>query len=408
MRYSLAVLAVMVYAGCGDENLASDDAAADSAGVEIVANTRSTVLNVPAFTLEEDLRIGAMDGPEQLQFFRIRAVREGPAGEILVLDGGHNVVRVFGAQGEFLYALGGPGDGPGEFRSASRLAVAGDTILVADRELSMFVGRTHASTVPIVDPAFRGSLQWIGHSAHGWVGAYRRRGYPVSERTGRGPFVDTLTIGHLDPITATVRDTILVLPMSETYLLGTAGWIMNRLFARDPRFAVALDGRTYFTPGDDYVIDVLDNAGRHVRRIRADVERIPITKADLDEYFERRRADAGPDPQGETALALEEIGREYPSVPLLPYRPIPGLILAAPGGRILVERLDLGPEPLVERENGTTWDLFDESGRLIGRNVIPQNITPVELTDDALYTITRDDLDVQYVVRYTISTTHNP
>lgn len=50
----------------------------------------------------------------------------------VVLDGGGQRVHVFDLQGKHVLSLGGPGDGPGEFRDPMSLALRGDTIVVVD------------------------------------------------------------------------------------------------------------------------------------------------------------------------------------------------------------------------------------------------------------------------------------
>jgi hypothetical protein len=147
-------------------------------------------------------------------------------------------------------------------------------------------------------------------------------------------------------------------------------------------------------------VSVLNPDGTARRRVIAEVEHIPVTPADMDEYLDRRRAAAGPSPVGEGAQFIDEVSALYPAVPMIPFRPIPGRIFPAPSGRFLVERVDLGPEPNEEWEGGTTWDLFDADGRIEGRITTPPSITFLRLTDEGLYTITRDELDVQHLVRY--------
>jgi hypothetical protein len=45
------------------------------------------------------------------------------------------------------------------------------------------------------------------------------------------------------------------------------------------------------------------------------------------------------------------------------------------------------------------WEVFDDQGRLLGTLTMPPRFMPVTFIDDALYGISRDELDVQYVTR---------
>jgi 6-bladed beta-propeller len=79
--------------------------------------------------------IGKLDGPGAETLGFVIDVTMSPDGsEIFVLDGGAFNVSVFGADGRYLYSIGGPGDGPGEFRIPEAvLLVSPDRLVVTDR-----------------------------------------------------------------------------------------------------------------------------------------------------------------------------------------------------------------------------------------------------------------------------------
>ncbi len=95
-----------------------------------------------AAELPEVWRVGAMEGAVWETFGRLSAAAFGPDGRLYLLDGLRRAVVVFDARGEFLHEIGGPGEGPGEFGSASELAVLADgTVVVGDlrrRTLHLF------------------------------------------------------------------------------------------------------------------------------------------------------------------------------------------------------------------------------------------------------------------------------
>jgi hypothetical protein len=80
---------------------------------------------------EPDLIIGE-DGTPEGEFNRINAVIPLPGGELLVADAGESALKVFSESGEYLRAIGRQGEGPGEFRSISWVALEGDTLIVHD------------------------------------------------------------------------------------------------------------------------------------------------------------------------------------------------------------------------------------------------------------------------------------
>lgn len=90
----------------------------------------SRVLSSPT----ELFTLGVLEGERHEMFGQIVDVKEGPAGNIYVLDAQYNEVRVYNPEGTFLYVIGSPGEGPGEFGSPTSLEVDPlGRVIVADR-----------------------------------------------------------------------------------------------------------------------------------------------------------------------------------------------------------------------------------------------------------------------------------
>jgi hypothetical protein len=107
-------------AGCGDQSAASGlqaVASRDSAGVLLVSLADalgSDALDVPTFTVPTS-RFDGGDRP----LYGVVAAFALPGEsrhEVAVVDRGSSSIRVFGVEGPEVRRLGGPGDGPGEFR----------------------------------------------------------------------------------------------------------------------------------------------------------------------------------------------------------------------------------------------------------------------------------------------------
>ena len=96
-------------------------------------------------------------------------------------------------------------------------------------------------------------------------------------------------------------------------------------------------------------------------------------------------------------LGLDEIrDLGHPEV-----RPIPGRLLVAPSGGFLMNRLDLSSLPRAPNEEfKEVWDLFGPDGKITGRLTTDRSISLRVLKDEFLYAISRDEFDVQYVVRF--------
>lgn len=112
----------------------------DSGGVEVVTSARPAWEGGGAWSVSErpTPEIGTALGDEAYALYSARAAVRLPDGRIAVANGGTLQVRVYDADGRHLQDIGGPGDGPGEFRSLrSGLWLAlGDSIVTYDFRLS--------------------------------------------------------------------------------------------------------------------------------------------------------------------------------------------------------------------------------------------------------------------------------
>lgn len=79
----------------------------------------------------EHLRIGSIDDPEyQFTWFSTLVVDD--EGQIFTLHPMESEIRVHDGSGHFIGTIGGPGEGPGEFKSARIAGLVGDTLWVLD------------------------------------------------------------------------------------------------------------------------------------------------------------------------------------------------------------------------------------------------------------------------------------
>lgn len=131
---SVWAITVAVAAGC-DRQADAEFLVRDSAGVSI-AMSRS-----PAWGLEPAWRLTApsvtirgADG-EPLLLTRVTDAHRFPDGRILILDGGASELRFHDATGRHLRTVGGPGRGPGEYRSLDGVAVIDDSLWIYDQAL---------------------------------------------------------------------------------------------------------------------------------------------------------------------------------------------------------------------------------------------------------------------------------
>src|SRR5690606_8145107 len=125
-------------ASCAPDGGATELAVAtvrDSAGVSVIENPR-----VPPGAGEWQLgpeplvEIGVLNGEAPYQLFRVADAARLRDGRIVVVNGGTNELRVYGADGGHLATWGGEGEGPGEFLLMQSLVRwPGDSLPVWDR-----------------------------------------------------------------------------------------------------------------------------------------------------------------------------------------------------------------------------------------------------------------------------------
>lgn len=87
-----------------------------------VTDAEQTAHDIPVLRATVDLSIGVAEGPDEYVFGRIVGVVTDSLGRVYAADLQASEVRVFDAAGEFLFAIGRRGAGPGEFGGPCCLA----------------------------------------------------------------------------------------------------------------------------------------------------------------------------------------------------------------------------------------------------------------------------------------------
>jgi hypothetical protein len=128
-RISAFSVMAMALSCCGDgARDASKETGADEGPPELEVWTLST---------DPALEIGVREGDDPYQFDRATGSALLADGRVVVLDGGSREIRFFDADGVFLVAVGGEGEGPGEFRTPTRLRrTLGDSIQIWDARMA--------------------------------------------------------------------------------------------------------------------------------------------------------------------------------------------------------------------------------------------------------------------------------
>jgi len=383
----------------------------DSGGVRIVRNRGPD----QTLKIEEVLRIGVVGGEPDLEFHEIRNLAVDSLGGVWVSDS-YERVRHYGPEGEYLGYVGGKGQGPGEAADGyADVWVGRGTVLAAtyDGRLQLFSG----------DGTFLGHrtmragpgryLIPLGPSGDQW-NLYRSE-IPLSEAELVG---ETWTVGRA-PVTDSGFDSLIALPGPlRTGGLNSRG---HASYFYGPR---GIDGdsrgNAYYSHPLEYRIDVFDASGKLVQVVSREIPSTPLDPDIREEVREAAREawrglTGGQPPPEERVLETVEDALPDPLPDHLPF--LQGVFVSR-DGHIWAQRGDRHPRPAMRtvaevfgyvrpfwREEWRApihFDLFSPDGLYRGSAVLPRDFIPLDATADRIIGSIRDDLDIEYVVAFSV------
>ena len=404
----------LLLAACGGtgDPAASATVVRDSVGDTLVVRTvAGSSWGGREGSLVPEVTIGVLDGPEELIFGSIRGLAVASDGTIYVMDAQVPAVRVFEADGTYRATLGRDGGGPGEFgRPDGGMAVLSDGRLAVrdpgNARLQIFAADgTALDTWPVIAGGFSTSTRMartLGDTL--WTPVLMDRDVDVSEwRMG---------LQRMAP-DGTIVDTV---PTPD------AGWETPRIEAR----VETEDGQSVSINGVPFAPDEtssLHPGGWFVHGI-SDRYAFTLLRPGAFLRIERETTPAAVNP-GEKAEAEASATRNMRSTdpnwrwngpPIPDRKPYFESIFSGEDGRLWVavelegvegEDPDYDPTDPDAVENRWrsrhAFDLFETDGTYVGRVPAPEELsfypTPV-FRGDEVWAVTRDDLDVQRVVRY--------
>ena len=410
VAWSCGVLVLLAACGNDTQSPPSEAQVTDSAGVAIVTNPSGDAVYA-TIAPEPVLSIGAIDGPAEVLFGRISSVAVDGAGNLIVADGQMDEIRIFDAGGAHLQTIGGPGEGPGEFRAlAGAWPTAGGAIVAADQRLDRitrfgpdgelvgtatfrgpgeqpvirpirvagpdhFLSRVESLNLPSLEGAF--SLEEALESISDPSGS--RSEYLVRHDL-EGTLVDTVTSvpGQATQTSAQGSGTNLSIQ------------ILRLPFSSAAAATVSPEGRMAVTTGRSYEFSTYDPTGTLERIVRLTEEPPLRTDAHLEAWVRGStgRRELMDDTQVEAAL------RRYREMPLPDRLPAWNSLVIADGGEIWARRFAIRGAETVAR------DVFAADGRFLGQVVAPASLRIQHIGDGRVTVISTDDLGVERVGVY--------
>ena len=400
----LVVVVAGIIAACSSGETRWAGTITDSAGVTIVSNTDVGIWALgEEWTVEEELRIGAVEGPAEYQIGQVGSIALDSKGRILVLDGQAQHIRVYAPDGIYEETIGARGGGPGELGYAMALLTGpGDTLLVPDGQNLRFTryapdGSSAGSTRLDPDGAYPMAFKAAASGAIvEQIRLYALPGQPAIEEP-----TDVLVRLAID---GSVTDTLMAFPSGKSLVFDGR----YREFAAEPLWDLTEYSQVVLAVSHEYRIGVY--ADGHLKRIITKTfEPERLGEADKTAIWEEmeRRMIAARIPEETRQMARD--GTDYAE-----YLPTISTLAAGPMGSIWVQHMrspsELSDEELASiRENhmmedlgAPEWDVFDGEGRYLGVVTMPERFTPSLFRDEVIYGVWRDELNVEYVLRLRI------
>ena len=267
----------------------------DSAGVAVLETACTVADRDLGWTvgMDPEWELGGGNDPDN-QFSGIRGIATLTDGGVAVFDMGPRAVRYFGEEGDLIAAVGGPGQGPGEFSRAQAYMFRHpdrDSIVVWDHVLQRLTFLTARAADPRllsvrrVPPPLR---FWRPQAATGNHALARRVAtIPQGDQMGLMPRIIRFYWVTLD---GEAEIQLGEWEMEERYrVMGPSGL---PLITSDP-FQVfpsgtAVPGGAILTDGRGFEIIRVDTVGAVQQVLRVDRRRRPVVESHLDSVAEAR------------------------------------------------------------------------------------------------------------------------
>ncbi len=386
-RFCSFIGVVVVVAGCG----LSDGPGSESDGVRIdtleggrvqVVNTEPAWSEAAAWTAEEELRIGTLEGDGPDLFGQIAALTTDPAGRIYVLDYLAQEIRVFNPDGTHSHTIGRKGEGPGELMQASGLNWGPERKLwVWDTGGRFSVFTPEGEFVEVRPRRVRGVIfPWRGEfdvdgSLIDWGLEYPGLDPRVGGSPRRIIYYPVRVSGDFEK-----GDTLPTLEF-DFELTGDGE---RMLFGEGLSPFQDRRGSIWFAHNKTFTLYRRTLQGDTTLQSSIEATPASVTQADIDSV---------------RAQYVESGGPVSPPSPdmFAPTKPMIRRIFGDDSGHVFV---------LSDQEGlalGTFVDVFRDSGRYLGRLDLPAPVNfpypPPHATATDLYYVTTDEFDVEYVVR---------
>jgi len=377
------------------------DPAPDSAGIQIVQNETASSRGELLVGATPLTVIGGDSSREGHELFRVKGALRLRSGNIVVANSGSSELRLFTPGGELVWSAGGPGDGPGEFRSLSTVfLLEGDSIAAFDVQLRR---------ISVVDPEglFVRSIP-VGGPPSGPAplartpgGLYLMATAPVFSLADQGPTRTERLSMHMyrfseDDGAAPVAEVpgleIQIAPAGTFLPDGSPRYGRSpRLFGRST--TIVADALGWVVADNDRAeVQFWDPDGRLVTTARWESVPRVVTAEDV----ERDRAWDLAQRSNPDSAQLRQIWSQAPDPPET---------MPAFGTVLLDSEESVWVGEYRPRSEGTSreYGVLGRDGSWIGTAVVPEGLQILSIGSDWILALARDDLGVESIVLHSLT-----
>jgi hypothetical protein len=338
----------------------------------------------------------------------IAGVRELGDGRVIVLDRREKKILLL-AHNQQPKTIGREGSGPGEFlRPTALIAAGGDSTLVEDGQNNRFLvlgaaGRL-LGELPLVTLR---PQEGVSYTLTPRGTDRRGRWYfqtPVGLAGGeRIPILryDRAT-GKFDSVATIRNDRFGAQRGRPASSAGGAsfGAIVATPWTTKDEWVVSADGDVIVARNEPYTVDWISPSGQMTHNAPIAYRRVKVGEAERETWRERQRLGGGAtlrttDASGKTVTRQLPVPEPETWPEVLPAFSGQGAVLAAPDGRVWIQRLDAASVKSVN------YDVIDKRGVVAQRVELPLSHRVIGFGKDAVYVIREDEDGLQYLRRYT-------
>jgi len=321
--------------------------------------------------------IGELDGPEAYVFGQISGAVLDRYGRLHVADPQALEIRVFSLEGESLQTVGRRGEGPGEFRHISGLALAPEGVAALDGSLNR-VTIFNSSGDPTRTFRLRRSYSLFEDNAPMRFDVEGR--FFDRARLSRTAGVDSIGVWVYQASGDDVTTALLAVVEADRVTVeqnGSPFMEIPRPFSPQPAIAFSPDGRIYLARGDEYRIEVFSPDGDLTRVLRRPVEATRVTDHERDSVFTV------------IAEAFRDMGAALPRGTRFPeWKPVIEDLVVDSNAYLWVLN-GRGMEPVI-------WSVHDPDGLYLGDVELPQMMV-TQITHEFVVGAVSDELGVRRV-----------